>query len=209
VRLARLYLRSRLIPHATAVLAVVALATWGTACWILSPSGTPERLVVVLVFAPLAAACVLGASTHSPFGDTERVVPYSLPLLRLGHLVGLLLLVAPLLCLTVASPQPDAKIMPDRIPDYPALVMTRNLIGSVGFAFLAARAVGAYLSWTLPVTFVLILPLVAGGTGGMRWAWPAQPATDGLSWAIALVLFVVGLAAVVLWGTATQDGEPG
>ena len=37
---------------------------------------------------PLAVAVVIGGSARSPFGETERTVSISLPVLRFGHLAG-------------------------------------------------------------------------------------------------------------------------
>ncbi len=47
-------------------------------------------LVPVLLFVPLVAACVIGVSTRSPFGDSKQTSARSLPALRFLYLAGLL-----------------------------------------------------------------------------------------------------------------------
>lgn len=202
MRLARLYLRSRFAGYSLAVLLSVALISCAAGLWLLlQPSAEPGRsLIPVLLFAPLVVACVVGASTHSPFGDTERTAARLLPALRFGHLVGLLLCAAVTLCLGALAWKQEQT----------ALTLFRNLVGLSGMALLAAHPLGARLSWIPPFVFVAIAPFVGRGKGGTewaRWAWINQPITDELSWAIVLVLLAVGLAVICLYGARDATGE--
>ena len=204
MRLTGLYLRSRLAGYALAVLLAVALLSCAAGLWLLlQPSaGSGRSLVPVLLFAPLVVACVVGASTHSPFGEMERTVAHPLPALRFGHATGLLLFAAVALCLgALAWGQEHA-----------ALVLVRNLAGLSGMALLSACPLGARLSWGPPFAFIAIAPFVGRGKGGAQWAWWAwvdRPVTDGLPWAIVLTLLAAGLAASCLYGARNQAGETG
>ena len=202
MRLAGLYLRSRLAGYALAVLLVVALISCAAGLWLLlQPSADSGRsLVPVLLFAPLVVACILGASTHSPFGEMERTVARPLPALRLCHLAGLLLFSAVVLCLGALTWNQE----------HVALALVRNLAGLSGMALLSAHPLGARLSWGPPFAFVAIIPFVGKGNGGAEgawWAWIDQPVTHGSSWTIALALLAAGLAAVCLLGARGSAGE--
>ncbi len=86
-------------------------------------------------------------------------------------------------------------------------MLLRDLAGLSGLALLAAGALGSRLSWTLPVAFVAVIPLVGDGSGDSRWAWVDQPAGEPTSWALAVVLFVLGFGLVCSSGAANVVGE--
>lgn len=201
MRLAGLYLRSRRAGHASAGIACVALLAWAVGRAILAqPTVIVEYLSPVLVFAALLVACLVAAGTGSPFGEAERTASRSLPALRFGHLAGLLAWAA-LSFLLVALLWGRGSA---------ALVLLRDLAGLSGLALLTARALGSRLSWTLPVAFVVIIPLVGDGSDDRRWAWWAwvdQPAGDSTSWALAVALFAVGSGLVCLSGAPNLVGE--
>ncbi len=88
-------------------------------------------LVPVLLFVPLAAACVIGVSTRSPFGDLEQTSARSLLALRFPHLAGLLVWGALALFLAATA---------WRLPQA-ELILARTLLGLVILAFLAAPTV--------------------------------------------------------------------
>ncbi len=201
MRLATLYLRSRRAGYACAGVSCVALLAWGAGHVILTrPSVVTVYLSPVLVFASLLAACLIAVGASSPFGDAERTASRSLPALRFGHLGGLLVWAA--LCFLLVT------LLWGR--GSAALVLLRDLAGLSGLALLAAGALGSRLSWTLPVAFVAVIPLVGDGSGDSRWAWWAwvdQPAGEPTSWALAVVLFVLGFGLVCSSGAANVVGE--
>ncbi len=219
MRLAVLYLRSRLAGYAAACLVGVALLGWLAASWILTrPFMDPEmHLVPVLIFAPLTAACVIGIGTSSPFGDSERTSSRSLPSLRLSHLAGLLAWSA--LTLSLAALTWNL--------DYAGWVLVRNLMGFTGLAFLGAWLIGSHLSWLAPLAFDALtvftgrVETLGGRNYGIlekvmgdvsvgeweRWAWPMRPYADPSSWAIALVLLAAGLGAICLFGSRESKGD--
>lgn len=51
------------------------------------------------------------------------------------------------------------------------LMLVRGLVGLSGLALLTARALGGRFSWTLPVAFIALIPLLGNGSGDRRWAW--------------------------------------
>ena len=217
MRLAGLYARSRLAGYAIAVLALVALASWAAALGLVSrPFAVPEVVLVpVLVFAPLAAACVVVAGAASPFGETEHVVGYPVLALRLGHLAGLLACAALALLAALALG-----------PNHGGWMLARNLLGFAGLALLAARAVGGWMSWTVPFAFVTVAAFMGrAGQDPERarplaelmglapageyewWAWPLRPGEDPHSWVVVLGLALVGLSLVCLFGARDLSGE--
>ena len=200
MRLAYLFLRSRRAGYAAVALAAVAALGWLAAEWPLSASqASGSRLVRVLFYMPLVAAMVIGASTHTPFGELEHTASRSLPALRFGHLAMLLIWsLATLEVLTLGREQP-----------YAWLLLARNLAGFTGMALLTARITGSHLSWVVPLGYA-VLALLTGAEGPAEfttWVWPLQPPTDGLALAGALVLLGAGLATAVLFGPRDAQGE--
>lgn len=190
MRLATFYLRSRIAGYALAVLVASGLLEWAGARMLLAPTwATPESsLVPVLLFAPLVAACIAGASTRSPFGEIEQTSSYPLPILRLCHLAGLLTCSS----LLLAAPAGGWEL------PHAELIVVRNVLGLSGVSFIASWAFGSGLSWTLPLAYVAVVQTTGRSLDGewARWAWPAQPITDIGSSSVAITLLLAGLFAV-------------
>ncbi|MDP9475579.1 MAG: hypothetical protein M3R38_07790 [Actinomycetota bacterium] len=219
MRLAGLYAGSRLAGYALAVLALLALVSWAALGLLSRPFAVPGVVLVpVLVFAPLAAACVVVAGASSPFGETERTASYGLPALRFVHLAGLL--ACAVLALLVAALAWG--------PNHGGWMLARNLLGFAGLALLAARAVGGRLSWTAPFVFVTVAAFMGRAETREKperdgplaelmglipageyewWAWPLRPGHDPYSWAVVLGLVLVGLWLVCLYGARDLSGE--
>ncbi len=189
-RLTWLYLRSRLTGLAVAALAVPVA---GAALWLWSIDD--GEISVMPILSPLAAAAIVAAGARSPFGDAERTASRPLAPLRLGHLMGLLLLAA--VGLAVVAARWGAT---DSEWSY-----LRNLAGFTGLALLAARVLGGGIAWVIPFGY--------GGWALYRfgqttpWDWAVQTATDRGAAMIALVLLLAGLAAVVPSGARDVPGE--
>jgi hypothetical protein len=94
-------------------------------------------------------------------------------------------------------------------PAYPLPMLLRNLVGFAGLVLLAARIVGARLSWVPPLAFDFFAWLTARKPDDTYepWAWPLQPGTDALSWIVALILLASGFGVVCLTGTREPPGE--
>lgn len=212
VVLSGLYLRSRRAAYVTGGILGVALCAWGLGSWVLSIPGVgakSEPFVYIQVFAPVLAACMVGASAYSPFGETERTTTRLLPSLRFGHLAGLTLCAIVAFVFTVLAWKLGGEEQSRMV-----LTLIRNLAGFSGLTLLAAWIVGGRLAWVLPLVFsmyALIRGLKPDGTEWARWAWPMRPVSDELSWAISLVLLVVGFVVICAYGgrQMRQDSESG
>ncbi len=187
MRLASLYLRSRRTGLALALLAAVAAATW---LWRRVATGEDALSIMLLITAPsLTAACVIGATASSPVADLEATASRALPLLRLGHLGGLLALAA--LGLTAVGGALDGALV-------------RDLAGFTGLALLTARLAGSAAAWSVPLAYGALAVLV-GPTP--RWAWPVQAAANQEAAVIAALLLVLGLGVIVWSGARDQIGD--
>lgn len=198
MRLCWLYLRSRLAGWAIVGFVVISMAGW---LWVTRHLHQPRSILLALVTVPLAAACVIGVGTHSPFAELEQTVSRSLALPRLLHLSSLLL-GATLILAGVATAWP--------LNDAPVVVL-RNLAGFVGLALIGARLLSGFLSWPLAVTFGMVAfvsPSVvrAGEEEPPRWAWPLWGGADTVSMIVAIALLVIGLSIVVPFGARQSPG---
>jgi hypothetical protein len=187
-----LYFRSRSVVYALAILAVVMLLEWlGSWLLLMRPDGPPQiNAIPLILFAPLAVACTVGASTRNLFGELEQTSSYSLAMLRLLHLAGLLLC-GSILAFAIAQGWP--------LPGG-GLIVVRNILGLAGVALISASVLGSGLSWTLPLTYVAAVQLAGQNMDGewSSWAWPALPVTHVPSASIALTFLLAGLSAVCL-----------
>ena len=185
-------MRSRLAGWSSVMMAALALFSWASTAWLLSfPHSDVESgsLVPMLTLATLAAACVVGISVRSPFGDIERTVARPLPPLRLLHLGGSLAWAALVLAIGLF-----AFDLEGARPAQPLLVLLRNLAGLTGLALLSARLIGARAAWMPPLAFVTFSTVVVRQVEGPTlWDWPFRDGTDGVPGVAALALLAVGL----------------
>lgn len=207
MRLAVLFLRSRRAGTAVMVLAATAAVCWVLTWWLFSqtPYGAARGgLSLTLVFGSLAAACVVGASAGSPFGDAERTSARPLAPVRFLHLFGVLLAASLVLCCVLLPFD-----LTGARPEHPLLVLVRNVAVLGGLALLSARLFGVRPSWIPP--FVLCIGyLTAAGPGSDVLSTFVNRSHDGLhapSWIAALLLLVVGLGLVCARGARQTAGE--
>jgi len=164
-----LFLRSRRAGEGIAAVAAVVAGTW---IWgRLGPA--PDLL---LIGAPLAVAVLIGSSTAPPFAELEATIGRRLPLLRLLHAGGTLLLGTLTLFLADHT-----------------WVLSRNAIGFTGLALLSSRFLGAGMAWVVPFAYSALAVLSDPGT---LWNWPRQAAGDHFSAILALALATAGLALI-------------
>jgi len=195
MRLAYLYLCSRQAGRTVAVLAAVAAAAW---LWLRWDSTSEITVTIVPIVVPFAAALMVGASAGSPFGEGEATGGRPLWPLRGGHLLGLVAVAAAALALAVSR---------WGVPDG-GWTLVRNLAGFTGLALLTARALGAGLSWVVPLGYASLSFLAPRpGERPSPWAWPALAATDHMAALIALALLLAGLALVALSGARDAQSE--
>lgn len=207
MRLAWLYLRSRLAGRAMRILGIMAPVAWALT-WLLvsqTPYGVAHGgLTLLLVFGTLAAACVVGASTRSPFGDTELTTTRPLSPLRLGHLCGLLLWAALTLSTVLLAFDLDGAR-----PEYPLLVLLRNLAALTGLALLTAWVVGARLSWVPPfVAAIAYLTLMASDNDVLAsYANRSYDGAHGPALVVSLAALALGLGLVCAHGARESAAE--
>lgn len=197
MRLLELYLRSRSAFYGAIYLIGVALLGWMAANLLIIQLSYGEKpymiLIPVLLFAPLASACIIGTSIRSPFGDVERTSCCPLPILRFLHLAGLLALSS----LTLLFASSSWSFL------YAELTLMRNLLGFAGLVFLTARVLDSSLSWTIPLAYVSLVQLTGRNSQGepFWWAWPLHSVTHMPSAALALTTLIAGLVVVCLSGS--------
>ncbi len=168
------------------------------------------RQALLLQLASVIVAALIGVSVWSPFGEPERTAARSLPLLRGLH-IGSLLTVSVGLAMWLVSDWTNLAPKVDL-----EWVVARNIVGLTGLAFLVGRLIDARLS--------LIAPLVTGVLASSYifrvrpeevdklwhpawWLWNGQSGADGMSWVIALVLGVGGVAWLCRSGPRDATGE--
>lgn len=207
MRLVYLYLRSRRMSRSLITLALIAPVVWTLTRLLVptSPYGVSSgSLTLLLVFGTLVAACVVGAGVGSPFGDTESTVALSLAPVRFGHLVFMLLWAGFVLSATLLAFDLDGAR-----PEYPLLVLLRNLAGFSGLALAAAWSAGARFSWIPPFAAAIIY-LTLMGTGGdplSRWAIRSYDGIHVSSWLVALFIIALGIAVVSRFGSHETPGD--
>ena len=202
MRLAQLYMRSRVTGPVVVCIGGVALIAWlwsRTYLQVPVGQGNESASVPLLFFIPLASAAVIGVSAGSPFGEVEHVASRSLPALRFCHLLGLLTWATTTLVLAAHGwEQPHVE-----------LVLTRNLLGFAGIALLGGCVFGCSLSWVLPFAFAALafrLGMPAPNAVAL-WAWPLQPPENGVALAVALLLGAAGLSLISLYGGRRSRSE--
>ena len=174
-----------------------------------------------LTLAPLFVACLIGACAGSPFGEPERTAALPLPTLRLGHLVGLIVMAIG--CLLVANAAfpwfepPVEEITWWRATNAGevAQALGRNVLVFTGIALLGARLLGAGLAWVGPLGYgmlsLVVLMLAREDDAGEllvpAWALPVLPGADGSAMLAAAGLLLAGLAAVARSGASDARGD--
>ena len=84
LRLTRLYLVSRSIPAALALLAGLGALLWASLNWRWTIAGGPAAQELIPLVIETGAAAIIAVTTYGPFGEPERAAGRWLPWLRLG-----------------------------------------------------------------------------------------------------------------------------
>jgi hypothetical protein len=187
-RLARLYLVSRRMPMALALLAGLGALLWAALHWRWNIAGGPAAQQFIPLTIETGAAAVIAVTTYGPFGEPERAAGRWLPWLRLGAAVALTAVAFGALAAGAA-----AGGMPGG-----TLALLRNLGGMAGLGLLSAVALGGPFGWTGPMAFLLITEGALAHRSATPWVWPTRLPHDrggaicaGLVLAVALVLITV------------------
>ena len=190
LRLAWLYLVSRRIPAATALLAGFGALLWVALYWHWNVAGGPAAQMVMPLVTEAGAAAVIAVTTYGPFGEPERATGRWLPYLRLAAAVALT--AAAIAALALGSTGGE---LPGGLA-----ALARNVAGITGVGLLCAAVLGGMLAWTGPMAYLVLTEsaLAAGLT--TPWVWPARPPLDRGGAICAYLVFAAGLALVTVRG---------
>jgi hypothetical protein len=204
VRLVWLHMRTRRVLSALAGLLACGLVLWVALAhhWWYGTGPAASELPTLLAG---CAGAIIGVTTYSPFGESERATGRWLPFLRLGLVLALCGAAIGLLAAGAAlAYDPHAGV----VLSGGMLGTARNVMGFTGVGLLFALAIGGLLSWIGPLAYVAVcqFALIAGYSEPLTWA--SRPPADRGGWIAAMVVFAVGLAAFTIWGPRTRpSGE--
>ena len=188
--LVRLYLVSRRVPLALALLAGLGALLWSALHWRWNIAGGPAAQLFIPLTIEAAAAAVIALTSFGPFGEQERAAGRWLPWLRLGTAAALAAAAFGVLAAGAA-----AGGMPGG-----TLALLRNLGGMAGVGLLTAAAASGPFSWTGPLAYLLISEAALAHRSTTPWVWPARPPHDIGSAACACLVIAAGLALVAVRG---------
>ena len=199
-RMAWLYLVSRRVPAAVAVIAGCAA---GLRIALIAPWDAYGALQLPLVFETVAATAVVACSA-SPFGEPERVAGRHLPWLRLANALALSVVAAG----AVAAAGAGAHLSGG------TLDVLRNVLGIVGLGLICAAAAGASAAWAGPASYLVagVYALYTQWHGPALttpWIWPARPTHDIGAALCAGLVFVAGTVLVTIRGGRDRSGQHG
>ncbi len=193
-RLVRLHAASRRVLTGLLVLAAAAAALRTALHW-LPHTGVFSRQIPLTIEA--AAAAVIGVTTRSPFGESERATGRWLPLLRLA--VPVVLAGAAVGALAAGSASAHLA--------YGLAGLVRDVAGFTGIALLAAAVLGGGLSWIGPIAYLGITGPALAGHWTTPWIWPARPPHDRGAAICAALVFAAGVTVITLRGARDSARE--
>jgi hypothetical protein len=199
-RLFRLHLISRRVPTAMVALAICAPLLQVAVRSALSQRGnagattSAEQLGLLL---EAAAAAVVSAALHGPFGESERIAGRRLDWLRL---ITTLLLTAT--ALGAVSVGVAATGLPSG--EFAAL---RDTAGLIGIGIVCAVIVGGHFAWVGPAAYSVVGAYALTEHWQTPWTWPARPGGDVGAALCAFAVLAVSLLAVTLVGPRQHDPE--
>ena len=191
-RLVGLHLVSRRVPASLLALAVAAVALRVVLRW--TPASGAYSVMFPLIVAT-AAAVAVSVTTYSPLGEPERVAGRWLPWLRLGTVLVTVGGACGALALGAVGGHLAIGV--------PALL--RVLAGLTGIALLTAALLSAGLSWTGPLTYLVLCSYAVQRAGATPWLWPAHAAHDRGAAVCAVLSLVAGLAAITVRGASGRS----
>jgi len=192
LRLAALYLVSRRVPAALAVLAACGAVLQIALHWHWGAGGQPLPLVI-----EAAAAAAIAVTTSGPFGDPERATGRWLPYLRLGTAIALTATAVGALAAGAAVAH-----LPGGILD-----VLRSVAGLVGIGLLSAAVIGGALAWVGPMAYLLVAEYALIAHSTTPWAWPARPPHDLGAALCAALIFAIGAAVTAVRGARESPHE--
>jgi hypothetical protein len=190
-RLAWLYLVSRKVPAAAAVIAGCAA---GLRIALIAHWDAYGALQLPLVFETVAATAVTACSA-SPFGEPDRVAGRQLPWLRLATALALSAVAAGALAAAGGGAHLSGG----------TLDVLRNVLGIVGLGLICAAAAGSSVAWAGPTTYLVVGVYALytqwhGPALTTPWIWPARPPDDVGAALCAGLVFAGGMVVVTVRG---------
>ena len=197
LRLAYLYLISRRVPGALALLAGFGLLLWAALFWHWNVAGGAAAAMVIPLIVEAGAAAVIAVSTYGPFGEPERATGRWLPCLRLATAVGL---TATAVGALAAGATGGA--LPEGF-----LAMLRNVAGFTGVGLLSAAVLGGMLAWAGPMAYLVLTETMLAGGRASPWVWPTKPPHDLGAALCAAGVFAAGALLIMLRGARVSVGD--
>jgi len=199
-RLIRLYLVSRRVPMALALLAGLGVLLWVALRWRWNIAGGAAAKQFIPLTIETGAAALIAVTTYGPFGEPERAAGRWLPVLRLGAAVALTAIAFRLLSAGAAAAHiADGGAAAGVLPGG-TFALLRNLAGMTGLGLLSAVALGGAFGWVGPMAYLLITEVALSGDPTTPWVWAARPTHDLGAAACAALVFAVGTAAIAVLG---------
>lgn len=192
-RLLRLHLTSRRVPVALIMLAGCgALMQWAvrSALGQTHTAGARTSAGQLALLLETAAAAVVSAAMHGPFGESERATGRRLLWLRLA---------ATLLLTGAALGAMVAGVAGTGMPEG-GLAVARNTAGMIGIGLLCAVIVGGQFAWVGPAGYFVIAAYAVADEWTSPWTWPARPAHDVGGAICALALLGIAIFAITVLG---------
>jgi hypothetical protein len=190
LRLAWLYLVSRRVPTALALLAGFGAVLWAALHWHWHVAGGAAAEVVIPLVIEAGAAAVIAVTTFGPFGEPEKATGRWLPFLRLGATLALT---------AVAIGALAAGSTGGELPGG-FLAMARNVAGITGTGLLCAAVLGGILAWTGPMAYLVLTETALAGGATTPWIWAGRPPHDVGGALCAGLVFAAGLVLVTVRG---------
>lgn len=190
MRLLTLYLRSRRVPAAVAVVVLGTAALTSLAQ--LGGGATAHSVLAVLAIA--VSVAVMGPGLAGADLDLDRTAGLAWPPRRVAHVV--------VAAVGIAGVVAAASLIGDSLAD--GRVILRDTLGLGGLTALGAATVGAQRAWIAPVAWsVAVVPV---GASSRTWyaelfTWLLQPAGTASATVVASVLAVLGTAAYAAAGS--------
>jgi hypothetical protein len=198
-RLARLYLVSRRVPTALALLAALGALLWAALHWRWNIAGGPAAQLFIPLTIEAGAAAVTALTTFGPFREPERAAGRWLPWLRLGTALAVTAVAFGALAAGAA-----AGGMPGG-----TIALLRDLGGMAGVGLLTAVILGGTFSWAGPLAYLLVSEGALAHHSATPWTWPARPPHDHGAAICACLVIAAGLALITVRGPREQGREPG
>jgi hypothetical protein len=186
-RLTRLFWASRRVPAGLGVLAAIGITLRIVLHWT-PATGTYSVMFPLIV--ETAAASVVAATTRSPFGEPERATGRWLPFLRLATVIALSCVAFGALAAGAAGGHLVTGVAG----------LLRDVAGLTGVALLTAAVTGGSLSWTGPLTYLVLSIYAVGENWTTPWLWPARPPGDRGAAVCAALVFAAGAAIAAARG---------